>query len=81
MRDYYRQYVTNESAYACALEALADEIHRAKVRQLTIPMFRNYGTVLHDLRYVLEHHRPPIDMASEVKEKDGEIVGIVTFRH
>lgn len=81
MRDYYLQYVTNESAYDCALSALADEVYRAKVKQLTIPMMRNYGTVLHDLRYVLEHHRPPIDMVSEVKEKDGKIVGIVTFRH
>ena len=81
MRDYYLQYVTNESAYRCALEALADEIHTAKVQQLTVPMMRNYGTVLHDLRYVLEHHRPPIDMTSEVREENGQLVGKIAFRH
>jgi len=81
MRDYYLQYVTNESAYRCALEALADEIHDAKVQKLTIPLMRNYGTVLHDLRYVLEHHRPPIDMESEVAEENGQPVGKITFRH
>lgn len=72
MRDYYLQYVTNEIAYRCALETLAQEIHDARIKEISFPMFRNYGIVLHDLMPVLEHRRPPIDseMSIEKKEKD-----------
>ena len=81
MKDYYFQYVTNESAYNCALDALADEIVEAKVQEVRIPLFRNYGIVLHDLVYVLEHKKPPVDTDMKVETTDGALEGIVSFKH
>lgn len=61
MQEYYLQYVTNESAYLCALETLAHEIHDAQIKEVSFPMHRDYGMVLHDLIPVLGSRRPPID--------------------
>jgi len=72
MKDYYLQYVTNKTVYEAALEALADEIDEAKVQQIKIPMFRNYGIVLRDLQKVLEQRKSPIDTTSNVEcDADG----------
>lgn len=81
MRDYYLQYVTNESAYNCALNALAQAIHDARIKEITIPMFRNYGLVLHDLRHVLENRKSPIDSELNIENKDDEFIGKMTLRH
>jgi len=81
MKDYYFQYVTNESAYNCALDALAEEIIEAKVQEVRIPLFRNYGIVLHNLVYVLEHKKPPVDTDMKVETTDGALEGIVSFKH
>ena len=81
MHDYYMQYVTNESAYQCALEALGKEIHDAHIEEVTFPMFRNYGAVLHDLIYVLEHRKSPIDAELNINEKDKEFFGTLSIKH
>ena len=81
MKDYYFQYVTNESAYNCALDALADAVIEAKVQEVRIPLFRNYGIVLHDLVYVLEHKKPPVDTDMKIETTDGALEGIVSFKH
>lgn len=81
MKDYYFQYVTNESAYKCALDALADAVIEAKVEEVRIPLFRNYGIVLHDLIYVLEHKKPPVDTEMKIETTDGTLEGIVSFAH
>ncbi len=81
MKDYYFQYVTNESAYKCALDALADEVIEAKVLEVRIPLFRNYGIVLHDLIYVLEHKKAPVDTDMKIETTDGALEGIISFRH
>lgn len=81
MSDYYLQYVTNESAYRCALETLAQEIHDAQIKEVSFPMVRNYGIVLHDLIPVLEHCRPPIDAELNIEKKEKDFFVILSIRH
>ena len=75
MRDYYLQYVTNERAYQCALNALADKIHKSHIEEVTFPLGRNHGLVLSHLVDVLRDHRPPYDASLSIEVKDGETVG------
>lgn len=75
MRDYYLQYVTNESAYLCALNALADKIHEAHIEEITFPMGRNHALVLSHLVDVLRDHKPPYDATLSIEEKDGVVMG------
>ena len=75
MRDYYLQYVTNESAYLCALNALADKIHEAHIEEITFPMGRNHGLVLSHLVDVLRDHKPPYDATLSIEEKEGVLMG------
>ena len=81
MRDYYLQYVTNDSAYKCALNALAQAIHDARIKEIVIPMFRNYGLVLHDLRHVLENRKSPIDSELNIENKDDGFIGKMKLTH
>ena len=81
MRNYYMQYVTNESAYKCALDALAEAIHVAHIKEVTFPMFRNYGMVLHDLINVLEHRKPPIDADLSIEKKENDLIGKLSIVH
>lgn len=75
MRDYYLQYVTNESAYECALNALADMIHTSHIDTVTFPLGRNHGLVLSHLVDVLRDHKPPYDATMRVKDDNGVAVG------
>jgi len=75
MRDYYLQYITNESAYQCALDALADKIHQSHIEEVTFPLGRNHGLVLSHLVDVLRDHRPPYDATLSIETKDGETFG------
>jgi hypothetical protein len=75
MHDYYLQYVTNESAYECALNALADKIHKSHIETVTFPLGRNHGLVLSHLVDVLRDHKPPYDVTLSVEDKDGVAVG------
>jgi len=75
MRDYYLQYITNESAYNCALEALADKIDKAHIENITFSVGRNYGLVLSHLVSVLRDHKPPYDATMSFEDKDGEVFG------
>ncbi|MEA3433629.1 MAG: hypothetical protein U9R13_03535 [Campylobacterota bacterium] len=75
MRDYYLQYITNESAYQCALNALADKIHGSHIEEVTFPIGRNHGLVLSHLIDVLRDHKPPYDATLHVETKDGETFG------
>ncbi len=75
MRDYYLQYVTNESAYQCALNALADKIHGSHIEEVTFPLGRNHGLVLSHLVDVLRDHIPPYDVTLSVESKDGVSFG------
>jgi len=75
MRDYYLQYITNESAYKCALNALADKIHKSYIEEVTVPLGRNHGLVLSHLVDVLRDHRPPYDATLSIEAKDGESFG------
>jgi hypothetical protein len=75
MRDYYLQYITNESAYQCALDALADKIHQSHIEEVTFPLGRNHGLVLSHLVQVLTDHRPPYDATLSIEVKEGETFG------
>lgn len=75
MRDYYLQYITNEAAYQCALNALADKIHKSHIEEITFPLGRNHGLVLSHLVDVLRDHRPPYDTTLSIEVKDGETMG------
>jgi len=81
MRDYYLQHVTNATAYECALNALADEVHVAKVQEVSIPLFRNYGVVLDDLTKVLENRKSPIDSTMKIEATADGLLGTVCFSH
>ncbi len=75
MHDYYLHYVTNESAYECALNELADKIHKSHIETIDFPIGRNYGLVLGHLVDVLRDHKPPYDATMKIKVKDGVAVG------
>jgi len=75
MRDYYLQYVTNESAYQCALNALTDKIHKSHIEEVAFPIGRNHGLVMSHLVDVLRDHKPPYDASMSMIVKDGETVG------
>jgi len=81
MSDYYYQFVTNESAYKCALEVLGQEIHDARIQEVSFPMFRNYGLVLHDLNYVLRHRKSPIDSVLMIDTGKDGLYGKLTITH
>jgi len=81
MSDYYMQHVINESAYNCALNILSDEIHDARIQKITVPMFRNYGIVFHDLLYILEHRKSPIDAKLSIEHPEDGYVGILSITH
>jgi len=81
MKDYYYQYIANKTVYDAALNALADEITVAEVKEVCIPMFRNYGIVLEDLQKVLSEHKPPINSNFEIVSEPNGIVGIACFSH
>jgi len=81
MRDYYYQYVTNESAYTAALDALANEIHEGRIKEVSIPMFKNYGMVLNDLSEVLKNRKSPIDSDLMITTQENGLVGTIKFYH
>jgi len=81
MRAYYYQYVVNESAYTAALNALGDEIHEARIQEVTVPMFKNYGMVLNDLVFVLENRKSPIDSKVEINSVNEQLVMQISFSH
>ena len=81
MSDYYYQFVTNEAAYKCALDALGQAIHDARIEEVTFPMFRNYGLVLHDLEYVLEHRKSPIDGVLNIEPGKEGLFGKLSLTH
>ena len=75
MRDYYLQYVTNERAYECALNALADKIHQSKINDIIFPLGNNYGLVFGHLIPVLTDYKPPYDAEFLWEKVDGETIG------
>lgn len=79
MRDYYLQYITNESAYECALHALADKIHAQHIDTIHFPMGRNHGLVLSHLVDVLRDHKPPYDATLSAQTQEGETHGILAM--
>jgi len=81
MKDYYYQFVANEAAYKCALEALGQEIHDAHVKEVTFPMFRNYGLVLHDLDYVMQYRKSPIDSNLTIETGTEGLFGKLSITH
>ncbi len=81
MRDYYMQHVTNASAYECALQVLANEIKVAQVKEVSIPLFRNYGIVLNDLQPVLGALKSPIDTDMKIETTSEGLLATMTFSH
>ena len=71
MHDYYLQYTTNERAYRCLLQALADKIHANHIETVSVPLGRNYGLVLGDLVDILRDHKPPYDATMRIEEHNG----------
>ncbi len=75
MRDYYLQYVTNENAYECALNGLADKIHELHINEIIFSLGNNYGLVFSHLIPVLTDHKPPYDAEFIWEQRDNETVG------
>jgi transcriptional regulator of heat shock response len=81
MKDYFYQYVANKSAYEAALDALSDEIHDAKIEEISVPMFKNYGMVINDLSSVLERRKAPIDSEMQIEQVRDELIGTLKITH
>jgi len=81
MREYFLQYVINKSAYEAALNALSDEIHDGKIAEVSVPMFKNYGMVLHDLVGILERRKSPIDSEIKIEQKNDEVICTLWIIH
>jgi hypothetical protein len=75
MRDYYLQYVTNESAYECALNALADKIHEAHINEVLFLLGNNYALVFGHLLPVLTDHVPPYDAEIIMLRENDKTIG------
>lgn len=75
MREYYLQYVTNQTVYLCLLRKLADRFVRSHISSITFPLRNNYGMVLGDLIHILRDHKPPFDGEITVEKSDGTLVG------
>ena len=81
MKNYFVQYVTNKTAYEAALDALGDAIHEGKIKEITVPMFKNYAIVLNDLSGVLESRKAPIDSELEIKEEKEKLIAVLSITH
>ncbi len=75
MREYYLQYVTNETVYVCLLRKLADRFLRSHISSITFPLKNHYGLVLDDLIQILRDHKPPFDGEIRVEEREDALVG------
>jgi len=75
MRDYYLQYVTNESAYECVLHALAEMIHTSNINEIIFSLGNNYGLVFSHLIAVLRDHKPPYDAEFIWEQVNDETIG------
>jgi uncharacterized protein YfbU (UPF0304 family) len=75
MRDYYLQYVANETVYKCLLKSMADRFVKSHIETITFPLRKNYGLVLQDLSYILREHRPPFDAEITVEKGDNGLFG------
>jgi hypothetical protein len=62
--------MTNERAYRCVLDAVADEIASKRIETIRVPLGRNYGLVLADLVAVLQDHKPPFDATMRIEKGD-----------
>lgn len=81
MKEYFFQYVANDSVYHAALDALGDEIDEGKIKEVSVPMFKNYAMVLNDLVGVMEKRKAPIDSKVEVREENGKLIGTLYITH
>ncbi|WP_456451670.1 hypothetical protein [Hydrogenimonas sp.] len=81
MYDYYLQYITNEAAYDCVLERIGDEISKAKIKEIRVPLLNHFGMVLHELSEVLEKRRPPIDSEYHVEQTPEGLFAVMKLRH
>ncbi|HIP20671.1 MAG TPA: hypothetical protein EYG70_06070 [Sulfurimonas sp.] len=68
-------------AYERALEGLGNEIHEGHIKEIRVPMFKNYGAVLTDLIGVLERRKAPIDSEVIIEKTDEGIVGKLFITH
>jgi hypothetical protein len=75
MKEYYLQYVTNETVYRCLLEKMAERFLRSHIASITFPLRQNYGLVLGDLIHILRDHKPPFDAEIKVENTDRGLVG------
>jgi len=75
MREYYLQYITNETVYRCLLGKLADRFVRSHIREIVFPLKNNYGLTLQDLSYILKDHKPPFDAEIRVEKGDQGLFG------
>jgi len=75
MRAYYYQYIINNRAYEAALQVLGDEIHDGNIQEVSVPMFKNYGLVVHDLVKVLEQRKAPMTSMLKIEQTTDGVVG------
>ena len=81
MRAYFYQHVINKCAYEEALKALGDEIEEGHIKEIKVPMFKNYGIVLNDMIEVLLKRKAPIDSELKIDNTSEGLVGILILHH
>ena len=79
MRDYYLNYVTNESIYRSLLHSLADRLHQLHYDDILFPIGKKHGLVMSHLIPVLRDHKPGYDATLTIQERDGERVGMLSM--
>ena len=81
MKDYFYQYIANQTAYEAALKVLSDEIHEGRIKEVCVPMFKNYAMVLNDLVETLERRKAPIDSTVKIEQTDDGLTGTLCITH
>ncbi len=78
MKDYYLQYITNDLAYKCVLDKLANQLFKKHISKIIFPLSANLGLSLSHLELLLRDHKPPLDAKITIDRSDLEPYGIFT---
>ena len=81
MYDYYLQYVTNEVAYDCLLERLAQEVVNLRIEEIKVPLLNHFGMVLNHLAERLDQGKPPVGSDFQVEQTQEGLVAVIKLRH
>lgn len=74
MRNYRLQYITNETLYNSAVKHLADQVKKAHIDYIIVPMFQRFASVLHSIQQEIARQKIPIDTKMSIYEEHGKLM-------